>query len=202
MSNYGNFISDFPNKCLKILETQYSLAVDTDTEVTLMLNLAAGGFVMPYERLVKPKHPSRDNARNERQRTKFDDFCKRPFVGSKLCRQDHAWRYIDGYYPKREQLDSYIDRSSKLELVTVKELNTKYILCHLRNALAHGTIFTDTREKNIKSLIFLSNREYKSEDFNIVVCTVDDFHHFLHTWLQYWTWLFPHGVSAQAVKLR
>src|SRR5437867_2556278 len=56
MSAYSTrFAVDFAERCKDVLEFYYPPAKNEGREVTLLLVLAAGGLVVPYERLSKKK---------------------------------------------------------------------------------------------------------------------------------------------------
>ena len=51
MAMYRDFVHDYPGRCIDVLKKYLHQAISEDREVTLLLMAAAGGFVMPYERL-------------------------------------------------------------------------------------------------------------------------------------------------------
>lgn len=62
MSEYQNYIQDFPNRCCEILENFGEEAKEKNLAVTLMLSIATAGFSIPYERLKNKRHPSQDSS--------------------------------------------------------------------------------------------------------------------------------------------
>jgi len=51
MSNYNNFVSDFPGRCAELLKEYERSARLRKREVTLMLCIAMPSIVVPLERL-------------------------------------------------------------------------------------------------------------------------------------------------------
>jgi len=88
MSNYKNFIQDFPVRCGEILEDYKSQARKNGREVTHMLAIAAAALPIPFERLRKPaagiKHPSRDKEKYDSAAGKFANISDKFFLNSEL----------------------------------------------------------------------------------------------------------------------
>jgi hypothetical protein len=65
MSEYENFIQDFPNRCSDILRNFYGDAekLNGGREITLMLMTASSGFIVPYEQL-RYRNPGEEHIAN------------------------------------------------------------------------------------------------------------------------------------------
>jgi hypothetical protein len=72
MSNYNNFVQDFPKRCDELLCHFIKPASGRDREVTLMLAVASAGFVIPFERLRQPTDPQRQHPARDRER--FEEY--------------------------------------------------------------------------------------------------------------------------------
>jgi hypothetical protein len=88
MSNYSDFIKDFPNRCNELLKCFEKLSPIPNREVTLMLCMATAGFGIPFERIRpnKPRneHPTRDRKRHEDFCKMTDSLFKKPFKETEL----------------------------------------------------------------------------------------------------------------------
>lgn len=77
---------------------------------------------------------------------------------------------------------------SWIELSTPKPLGpdrkVKKVLLHIRNALAHGNIFTRGTPE-IEQIILLSERAVGTNKFNFVAVAPADFRRFLKNWLEF-----------------
>src|SRR5438093_5745376 len=93
MSNYKNFVSDFPDRCADLLRNFSASARHRNREVTLMLSIATSSIIVPLERLDGPKngpkgywpgHPSHDWERFQAAKASLDELLDKPFIGSPL----------------------------------------------------------------------------------------------------------------------
>jgi hypothetical protein len=88
MSNYQNFIQDFPVRCGEILEDYQKQARKNEREVTHMLAIAAASFLIPFERLRRQrqgtKHPAGDKVKYAQAAGKFGNLSDRNMLGSRL----------------------------------------------------------------------------------------------------------------------
>lgn len=177
MSEYKNFIQDFPTRCGEILESYQKRATFQGREVTLMLSIASAGFLVPFER-IKASHPSGDAFRYSNISTEIKALFKTKFNESKLSDGiSGAWWY--GKLASHSGMPDDWPEMKDLRPVSNKE-KTREILHHLRNALAHGNIFT--MGKKIKKIIFLSTKEKDSPQFYYLAVTPNDFSTFLTNW--------------------
>jgi hypothetical protein len=92
LSNFKNFVTDFPTRCSKLLETFEGQARLRGREVTFVLSMAETGLCIPFQRL---RRENQGGAVKEREQPalsdalgKFDPLMKRPFQGSELCPEE------------------------------------------------------------------------------------------------------------------
>lgn len=192
MSNYKNFIQDFPIRCGEILEDYKNHARATGREVTHMFAIAAAALPIPFERLRKPtsdtKHPSRDKEKYKSADGKFANVSNKSFLKSDLW-QDAARSWVTGKVTAGE-VERGPDGWSNLLLEALPEhIKTTDILEHVRNALAHGSIFTlPDAEDKIERIIFLSEDRDNGKfngNYNALSVSPEDFTAFLIKWIQF-----------------
>lgn len=145
---YKNYIIDLASRGSKILKY---FEKNDDYNVTILLSLAAPIFIIPYERLCK-NHPFSDkdkfihidkNIKNElknmiNESSLFFDidlkFCNN-IEKEKLKKSDFSNLTFDK-----------LDEQKKVEEV----------ISIIRNALAHGNLYTNSNDKSIETLYFVS----------------------------------------------
>jgi hypothetical protein len=125
-----------------------------------MLVVAAAGFNIHHERLKKRDHPSKDRDRFTDADRQLKDLRKLRFLGSALWDEaPDSWRYgkipndqgtAEKWRAATRRLDEYDDSGPDSE-----PMQAGVVLDGLRNALAHGNIFT-LGETNIQEMMFLS----------------------------------------------
>ena len=93
MTDYADFIRDFPTRCGEVLELCYGQALTNGRKVTLLLMAAAAAFI-PYERLRSSReHPSRDRQRFQRAAQNLDSALGKPFLKSPFHSESmESWR--------------------------------------------------------------------------------------------------------------
>lgn len=192
MSSYNNFVSDFPGRCADLLRKFEGTALFHEREVTLMLCVAMPSIVVPLERLKGPSvetntqrlgHPSADWQTFEHAKSNLDHLFKQRFRGSRLWPNPDSTSWLFGPV---SDVSSAPD--SWVELVEPKHLGqdkqVKAILNHLRNAIAHGNIFTRGNPE-IEQIILLNERTRSSNKFDFLAVAPADFRAFLHNWLEF-----------------
>lgn len=188
MSNYRNFISDFPDRCGSLFRDFERPARNRGREVTLMLCAAMPSIVIPLERLTGPgkdtAHPSRDWQRFERAKTDLDELVGQDFLGSRLwpASDSRAWSF-DELADVSDGPDSWPELRDPKPLGTKKKAGT--VLWHLRNALSHGNIYSRGNPE-IEQLILLS-KSRGAPRFSFIAVAPDDFKTFLSNWLTFIT---------------
>lgn len=204
MSSYNNFVSDFPGRCAALLKECEGTARLRNREVTLMLCIAMPSIVVPLERLKGPKagsngarpgHPSADWQRFEQAKASLDQLFEQRFRGSPLWpdADSNSWSF-------GPVSDVSIAPDSWAELIRPQALGpdklAKTVLDHVRNALAHGNVFTRGNPE-IEQIILLSERALGTNKFNFLAIGPADFSTFLHNWLEFLREInLPVGVVA------
>jgi hypothetical protein len=207
MSSYKNFVSDFPARCGALLGDFERPARLRKREVTLMLCVAMPSIVVPLERLAGPRwgpeganpgHPSRDWERFEQAKSSLETLFESAFRGSPIWPDaaSRSWRF-------GELSDVSNGPDSWTELHTPKPLGSdrkaKTVLLHIRNALAHGNIFTRGNPE-IEQIILLS-RPRGADRFRFLAVAPADFRAFLKYWLEFLGELeLPEDVIAENVE--
>ena len=189
MSAYRDFTMDFPSRCLEILDRQSGWAKFRDREVTLLLMVASAAFVVPYERLGlhkdRPPHPAGDNKRYAELAKRLEDLKADKFCSSSLCpNSENSWKLakdvdrvdgdLDGWFPPR------------LLKPVSKDKTVSSMLTLIRNALAHGNMFTTGSP--IETLIFVQRRgsdEGSTSKFEVLSVGPKDFAHFIREWVAF-----------------
>jgi len=213
MSNYKDFVSDFPNRCSDLLRRFYKPAKYSDREVTLLLTIATSGLVVPFERLKPNKEgdlspffsdPDRHNSASKT----LSELMSTKFLGSRLAGSTSTWIYFN----RKVEHDDMPDQWEDLRLPQQKISNQKTcgsVLKLLRNALAHGNIFSTGIK--INQLIFLSRLDWNEEKtecmedlkhsreqgrFGVLAVSPDDFHQFLLNWFDFLSEVrMPRGIE-------
>ena len=183
MTNYNNFIQDFPTRCCEILDQYETDALSRGREVTLMLAMAASGFVVPFERLCPQEgSPYYDRRDYTKAASQFDRLCVKNFLNSELWKENVGSWSFDELSSVAEDPDGWSElQEPRTPLNSRKKVRD--ILEHLRNALAHGNIFTFPKGVcNIQFIIFLSRQSGTSADFNFLCVSPQDFQKFLKKW--------------------
>lgn len=106
MSNYENYVVDFPNRCKNVLELA-ELAAKEWYDVTLLLMVAATALTVPYERL-KPAgnliQPIKDRTRYEQAADHLNKLLDKWFLTSPLWNDSaKSWRSGDLDLPTIER---------------------------------------------------------------------------------------------------
>lgn len=216
MSVFVDFVKDFAGRCEEILDQYGYRAASLGREVTFTLALAAAGFNIPHERLKKSDHPSGDKDRFEDAYRQLRDLRKSLFLGSELWDEaPGSWRYgkipddqgtAEMWKSATRGLDEYDDNGPDS-----KRIQAGVVLDSLRNALAHGNIFT-LGESDIHEIMFLSRVDQafvcakcratigqQDKRYRVFVVSPEDFQKFLRQWFVFVRRLkLPEGLVAEA----
>lgn len=193
MTAYTDFTSDFPARCLELLDRASGVASVNGLEITLLLMTASASLLVPFERL-KPdtdhsSHPFGDNRRFGAAAEKLAELMKESFVGSVLCPDtESSWRLAKNVKSVDGDLDCWLPD------VLLKPLNkqraVKSTLTLVRNAFAHGSIYTIGDP--IKELIFVkevtvqhSDKTWKRIGFEVLSVSYGDFQRFIRAWVMF-----------------
>jgi hypothetical protein len=188
MSNYRNFIEDFPKRCGEILSDYKKQAYKNGREVTYMLAIASASITIPYARLTEKENPSLDKKKCENAVSNFDNLCGKPFLKSCLwAMPSKNWK---SGLVKKEYVKLGADTWEKNALCLRNEITVKEVLSIIRNALAHGSIFTlPTENDKIENIIFLSvirdKENHTTGDYDLIMVSPDDFNEFLANWIEF-----------------
>ena len=189
MSAYKNYVQDFPSRCRDILKMATKQVHVKQREVTLTLMVASAALVVPYERLNNHAF-IRDNKEFPDAAKKLESLLKKPFLEFiKLPIEDESsnssWSY--GNLPDLNGgPDTWGHKCEKCPIEQTEQ--TKTIIKVIRNALAHGNIYTTGDP--IKSIIFIQrnfekDNFYRTIDYSFVLVTPDSFLKFLECWFDF-----------------
>ena len=190
MSNYNDFIVDFPARCQDVLKLAYGPAEAIDREVTLLIMTAAAAFLVPFERLrpgMSTAHPAQDRRQFSKVAQRLDSelgrsFLESPFHDGKLG-EPGSWSV--------GRMDS---REAPIECKPLtKETRAGQVLAIIRNALAHGNLLTigsstiGDKPSPIEALIFQAEdrKDGSLVGYKYVYVSPTDFHCFLGRWFAF-----------------
>lgn len=189
MTAYRDWFSTFPSRTLCVLRDLKQVKngqLWRKRSVTILLMTACSGFVMPFERLVSSRADDLgdgvpDKARDIRSTLHFSGS----FVRSAFVRNATNWQ--EGHVASIEgDVDSWLDLTRTRSLV--EGYSTEYVLRLMRNALAHGSVWTSPSdwEQEIQKLVFVQRCDQKdvSAGFDFLIVPVQEFEYFLNTWLE------------------
>jgi hypothetical protein len=189
MSAYRDFTSDFPTRCLEVLAHQMAWAKFKGRDVTLLLMVSSAAFLVPYERLrldtKHPPHPSGDGERFAALAESLVDLMAEKFCGSNLCPEmTNSWKVAKDVPSVQGDLDVWYPPKTLKPVSRDKSVSS--MLALIRNALAHGNIFTTGSP--IESLIFVQRRggdHGGSSKFEVLSVSPADFGHFIREWVAF-----------------
>lgn len=197
MSDYKVFIKDFPERCEKLLKRIEIDNIFDDLTVTGLLTVASAAINIPYERLLAPSqyrssHPSGDYKNFVEAAQQFNQLLKSNFVGSRLYTINitENWRLA-----KQESVTGTPDAWDRPFEKISNRMEISFVLTIIRNALAHGNIFTkaeETPRRKIQEIILVSEqREYDKNGkpmvkyYNCISVTPTIFKQFLNEWFAF-----------------
>ena len=165
--------------------------------MTLMISIGTAGFVIPFERLREQRHPAGDRNRYAQAVQQFEAICTTEFLRSQLWSGASAsWLYAHEVEDAERDLDWWPELADPKPLPS--ELRTAAVLDHLRNALAHGNIFT--RGNPIELLVFLAKPRKDSRHYAMLAVSPADFRDFLQKWFSFLSGLrLPEGIMENSV---
>ena len=187
MTAYKNFVQDFPNRCRDVLTTSRSHAQETDREVTLLLAVATPCLILPYERLHKDAHPSRDQERFIEAKRTLDAELEKECSNSRLWMSFHEddWRF-----KKLDEIKGYpagwgLEKNTR----PIASKKGRTILKVIRNALAHGNIWTNGDPTHTVVFVSLANIEKPEGPFNTLQCSPQVLDRFIINWVDFLRYL-------------
>jgi hypothetical protein len=183
MTDYADFIRDFPARCGEVLELCYEQSLSNGREITLLIMTAAAAFIIPYERLrsADKEHPSLDRRNFPRAAQNLDIALGKPFHKSPFHSESMGSWSVGRVHTAEPPVD--------LPPLTDQTQATQ-VFAIMRNALAHGNLWTKPENsKHIRGMAFLA--EYKDHPHGSVVgykyvyVSTEDFHNFLRKWFAF-----------------
>lgn len=179
MSAYKDFVFDLPERSLFLLRKLEPSGKTLGFEATLLIMVASTGFIVPMERL-DPTHPAGDSERFKATSSALQKVMASPFIGSPFFANDHApWQH--------GQVDTFGDGPDSWSGASVlpNQKPVSYVLAIIRNALAHGNLFT--RGDPIRDLVLFSEKRdgERCLGYKYLVVPVPEFRRFLISWFTY-----------------
>jgi hypothetical protein len=188
MSNYRDFVSDFPGRCGDLLDSFLKPAKHQRREVTLLLCLSAASLVIPLERLKgagahRTGHPARDWEKFQQAKSRLDELGQVPFRGSPIWpdASEESWHF-GSLSTVAGGPDSWPELHRPKLLTRDKKVRS--VLQHLRNALAHGNIFT-RGAPDIDQLILISEDGMGTGRYSFLMVSPAGFEQFLRHWIAF-----------------
>lgn len=191
MSNYKNYIQDFPIRCGEILTNFQELSKKNNGEITLLFMVAAAAIPIPFEHLKKPtdriKHVAHEREKYQAATGKFSNLCGQNFLGSDLW-SDKPESWMIGEVDSEQfynELESWVGKRVELR----NDQKVIDILRLLRNAFAHGNIFTlESHTDEIQEIVFLEkimkNRSFTGK-YKFLTVTPRDFRKLMMGWIKF-----------------
>lgn len=187
MSEFRDFIKDFPNRCNDVLKFVFPQALDCDREVTLLLMAAAAAFVIPFERLRSDDHPTGDPQQYNEVVSTLISILGKPFLGGPFWPKAPAsWKIgeSDTVSGRPDLWPNFAARSEPKQNTPASQ-----ILAILRNALSHGNLYICGSQGQISEIVFVAEKRCKTcgsvVGYRFACVTPDDFHKFLNQWFEY-----------------
>jgi hypothetical protein len=204
MTEYKNFIQDFPGRCRDILDLTGKQATFRGREVTLALMVASAGLVVPFERL-RPEtregyHPSGDNEKYADAAEQLKSLLDKPFLSSVLCNGTNSTWFAGKLKSVEGDPDSWEGLRKRKPLSTDQKVRTS--LTVIRNSLAHGNTFTFRNP--IEAIIFVKkNTNYEGiiRDFSFLYVEPQEFRKFLENWFDFLnTFCIPQQATIEVLR--
>lgn len=188
MTMYKNFVYDYPERCIDVLNKYYDHAMTGDREVTLLLMATAGGFLMPYERLSAGKgfeQPTMDRPDYRLQMNTLEDEFKKKIKNSNIFRNIICkWRYnVPGTKHDNESIKRAAINAKQISLE--KQVSTPIKI--IRHSIAHGNVDAiESPSGQIQNLVFVSrDGNEKIVSTVLVVLTPEDLKSFIIQWCEF-----------------
>jgi hypothetical protein len=180
MTDYADFIRDFPVRCGEVLELCYENSRSSGREVTLLLMTAAAAFV-PYERLRSSdkEHPSRDRHRFPRAAKSLDTALGKPFLRSPFHNESMGSWYMGHMLTAGPPLDL---------LLLADHTPANQVFAIMRNALAHGNLWTRPGNgENIQAVAFFAEDKDCGSviGYKYIYVSAEDLYNFLMKWFAF-----------------
>jgi hypothetical protein len=188
MSNYRDFVQDFPRRCRDVLKSFAAESEKQDRDVTLLLMAATAGFVMPYERLGEGdaiKQPTLD-------RPKFVEAMER-LKGELAKTLDESVLFKDANW-RGGRLRSAVGTPDdwpecQMPQALAPDTPVSEAVRYLRHSLAHGNVFSrGARPNQIDELVFVCGgtlkKNHKEIPLKFLVLSPKQLRQFLDRWFE------------------
>lgn len=182
MTDYADFIRDFPTRCGEVLELRYEQSLSNGREITLLIMTAAAAFIVPYERLrsADKEHPSLDRRRFPSAAQNLDIALSKPFRKSPFHSESMGSWSVGRVRTAEPPVD--------LPPLT-NQTQANQVFAIMRNALAHGNLWTRPgNSKHITALAFLAeDKDHNGSviGYKYVYVSTEDLHKFLIEWFAF-----------------
>jgi hypothetical protein len=185
MSSYSDFLAqDFGLRCHELMKRFFPSSQEAEREVTFLLAIAAAGLIIPHERLSqRSDQPPLDRKRFALASDALDKLLAKRLIDV----VQHQWK--GGLLAKAEGSPDGWDEL--LEPANLEEQTSlSQVVTWLRNALAHGNIFTrPSAPHSIKEIVFVcgfpaTHRKGKDQPLRFVLVSPDDLREFLELWFE------------------
>lgn len=128
-------------------------------------------------------HPSNDWKKYEQAALTLEQLKEQPFVGSRLWPGSNPESWAFGELEDvTSDPDAWPELSIPKPLSATKQAGT--VLKHVRNALAHGNIFT-RGQREIEVIVFVAQKSPCVYKFNYLAVSPADFRKFFDNWLNF-----------------
>jgi hypothetical protein len=135
------------------------------------------------------ENPSGDAKKYSRAKSKFANECgNKVFLDWISGKESKSWKFTELELKAIHQPPTSWLQNIKPLPKEEKVGKVGYVLHHLRNAFAHGNIFTLAESNQIKSLIFLCERKNKNncvEGYNLIEVLPEELFDFLEKWIEF-----------------
>ncbi|PAK34291.1 HEPN family nuclease [Peribacillus simplex] len=149
-----DFSKEFTNRTLKVFEQLHS--IETEWEVTTLINLALGLIVVPSEYIKKENSRNPNRIFAERY---FEKFELKHLLGKSLNFQPND--YLNGNQP-----------SDQIQGNELNDMNYFNFLRLIRNGLSHGLV--EFKESPIEAIQICNRTPRGKENFRVTL-SIDDF---------------------------
>jgi hypothetical protein len=188
MTTYNDFIRDFPDRCGAVLGLAYDLAKDNNREVTLLIMAATAALLLPFERLrggMLVEHQAKDRERFPELAKRLDSALGKPFLES-VFYGAHSGSWSMGTVQSIEEKLKDLQESPLATQPLPPETPASEVLALIRNALAHGNVWTRGGDANqIDGIVFWSENRKIPGEYKYICTSPNGFHGLLVKWLEF-----------------
>jgi len=183
MTAFKDFHRDFPKRCLEVLKLAEPQAKLRQREVTLILMVASAGLVMPLERL-RSREPDKQHPIGDRERygvasKRMDELLAEEFQSSTLDKGSDDWT-CGNAISISDMPDTWPEMETRKSITQKKTVGG--VIKPIRNALAHGNIFTCNDP--IKQIVFAQDKNSKGK-YPFICVSPEDFKTFIESWFKF-----------------